>query len=64
MRIVDVAGNNIQDEGVKIIVNALSGKQNQNLQTLILADNKISSVGAQAICKLMEACPTLQELQL
>jgi len=39
-------------------------KQKQQLATLILADNKISSVGAQQICGLMEQTATLQELQL
>jgi hypothetical protein len=29
VRILDFAGNNIQDEGVKIIVSALSNKQKQ-----------------------------------
>lgn len=64
VRILDVAGNHIGDEGVKIIVTALTNKQKQQLQTLILADNKVTSVGAQMVAQLMEQCNTLQELQL
>ena len=59
IRILDVAGNNITDEGVKIIVTALSNKQKQQLHTIILADNKLTSKGAQFVCSLMDQCPTL-----
>lgn len=42
----------------------MSNKQKQQLSTLILADNKITSTGATHICSLMAQCNTLQELQL
>lgn len=62
VRILDLAGNNITDTGVQIIVESLAEKQKQQLQTIILADNHITNLGAKLICVLMEKCSTLQEL--
>lgn len=64
IRELDLAGNSIGDEGVRIVTQALKNKQRQQLQSLNLADNKITSGGCFMVCDLVSKCETITELHL
>lgn len=52
IRELDLSGNHIGDEGVKIVTQALMNKQKQNLHSLSLAENEVSNQGCNLICEL------------
>lgn len=52
------------DEGAKAVVESLTGKSKQNLEALMLADNKITSKGAVNVAKLYGETLTLKEIHL
>ena len=64
VRVLDLSGNKIGDDGVAQVVKSLEGKEQQNLQALMLADNAITSKGALLIAKLYASTESLQELHL
>jgi Ran GTPase-activating protein (RanGAP) involved in mRNA processing and transport len=47
---LNLSGNNIGDEGVEIVINALKNKKRQSLRTLSLSNNQITSRGCKIIC--------------
>jgi len=59
-----LSGNNIGDEGVAIVIKALSNKKKQSLHVLSLSNNRISSPGCKNICEFIAMCNTLEEIQL
>jgi len=64
IRELDLAGNQIGDEGAQIVTDALKSKQKQQLTLLNLADNRITSKGCNMVVDLLSKCRTLDELQL
>lgn len=64
IRELDLGCNAIGDEGVRIVTTALKGKQKQQLCSLNLSENNISSDGCLMICDLINRCPTLEEIML
>ena len=61
---LNLSGNNIGDDGVAIVIKALSNKKRQSLHVLSLSNNNISSKGCKMICEFIQKCTTLEELQL
>ena len=59
LRVLDLTGNKLGDEGVSMVFKALEGKAVNNLQALMLAENGITSKGALEIAKLYAKCDTL-----
>ena len=64
IRELDLGCNAIGDEGVRIVTAALKGKQKQQLSSLNLSENNVSSQGCLMVCDLINRCPTLEEIQL
>lgn len=61
---MNLSGNNIGDEGVEIVIKALTNKKRQSIHVLSLSNNKITSKGCLAICEFISKCHSLEELQL
>lgn len=61
---LNLSGNNIGDEGVAIVIKALSNKKKQSLHVLSLSNNRISSVGCKKICEFIALCSSMEEIQL
>ena len=61
---LNLSGNNIGDEGVTIVIKALSNKKKQSLHVLSLSNNRISSAGCKKICEFIAVCSPLEEIQL
>jgi len=59
---LNLSGNNIGDEGVSIVIRALSNKKKQSLHVLSMSDNKITSKGCKTICEFIARCACLEEL--
>ena len=59
---MDLAGNKIGDEGVRLIVNALVGKPKLELTSLNLSDNLITSAGCKLVCSLVDKARYLDDL--
>jgi len=61
---LNFSGNNIGDDGVNIIITALSNKKRQLIQTLCLQNNLITSKGCKQICQFIPKCSQIEDLQL
>lgn len=61
---LNLSGNNIGDEGVNIVITALSNKKKQSIHILSLSNNRITSEGCKKICEFIAMCNTLEEIQL
>ena len=59
---LNLSGNNITDEGIEIVIKALSNKKRQSLHTLSLSNNGITSRGCKLICQFISKCTSLEEL--
>jgi len=64
IRELDLGCNAIGDEGVRIVTDALKNKQKQQLCSLNLSENAMSSQGCLMVCDLINRCPTLEEIYL
>ena len=64
IRELDLGCNAIGDEGVRIVTSALKNKQKQQLCSLNLSENSMTSQGCIMVCDLINRCPTLNEIQL
>lgn len=47
-----------------MVTTALKNKQKQQLNSLNLSENNVTSQGCLMVCDLINRCPTLEELQL
>ena len=61
---LNLSGNNFGDEGVAIVIRALSNKKKHSLQVLGLSNNFLTSEGCKLICQYIATCSSLQEIQL
>ena len=61
---LNISGNNIGDEGLEIVIRALSNKKRQSLTILSLSSNKITSKGCKMICDFILKGNNLEELHL
>jgi NLR family CARD domain-containing protein 3 len=61
---LNLSGNNMGDEGLAIVCNALLKHKRLSLQKLCLSSNKISDSGCTLICQIIRKCETLEELTL
>jgi hypothetical protein len=52
------------DEGVEIVIRALSSKKRQCLNMLSLSGNNMTSRGCRIVCGFIDKCHSLEELQL
>ena len=64
MKDLNLSGNQIGDEGVEIVINALSNKKKLSLHTLGFSNNGITSRGCKLICEFIKKCPYMEELLL
>ena len=47
-----------------MVTTALKNKQKQQLNSLNLSENNVTSQGCLMVCDLINRCPTLEEIQL
>ena len=59
---LDLAGNKILDEGVRIVVRALIDKPKLMINSLNLSDNGMTSEGCKLVCSLVDKARHLDDL--
>ena len=61
---LNLTGNNMGDDGIEIVIKALSSKKRQSLNNLCLSNNRITSAGCKMVCEFIKKCHSLEELHI